>query len=246
MKLKVISSGSIGNCYLLENENETLLIECGVSIQEIKKAINFDVSKVVGCLCTHIHLDHSKSINEVMKLGIETYAISDVFKKTGFSVKSAFQNEIEPGKTFQVGNFKILPFEVRHDVPCVGFLIDHEETGRFIFITDTNFCDYTFPNLNNIIIEANFCHDIIKKKYNRDNGMEFLKNRIFKSHFSLKDCKEMLLVNDLRKVQNIVLIHLSESNSDANRFVQEVKELTGKNTFWASKGLEIDFNKDLF
>lgn len=246
MKLKVISSGSIGNCYLLENENETLLIECGVSIQEIKKAINFDVSKVVGCLCTHVHNDHSKSINEVMKLGIETYAISDVFKKTGFSVKSACQNEIEPGKNFQVGNFKILAFDVRHDVPCVGFLIDHQETGRFIFITDTNFCDYTFSNLNNIIIEANFCHDIIKQKYNRDNGMEFLKNRIFKSHFSLKDCKEMLLANDLRKVQNIVLIHLSESNSDANRFVNEVKELTGKNTFWASKGLEIDFNKDLF
>lgn len=246
MKLKVINSGSVGNCYLLENENETLLIECGVSIQEIKKAINFDVSKVVGCLCSHVHLDHSKSINDVMKLGIETYAISDVFKKTSFSVKSSFQNEIELGKNFQVGNFKVMAFDVKHDVPCVGFLIDHPETGRFVFITDTYFVEYTFPDLNNIIVESNFCHDIIKQKYNRDNGKEFLKNRIFKSHFSLRDCKEMLLANDLRKVQNIVLIHLSQSNSDANRFVKEVNELTGKNTVWASKGLEIDFNKDLF
>jgi len=46
-------------------------------------------------------------------------------------------------------------------------------------LTDTNFCDYTFPDLNNIIIEANFCHDIIKKKYSHstDNGIgsEFFK-----------------------------------------------------------------------
>jgi len=246
MKLKVISSGSIGNCYVLENEIETLLIECGVSIQEIKESLNFNYKKVVACLCSHVHGDHAKSINEVMKLGIETYALDDVFKKTGYSVISPFQNKIEHGKVFNVGNFKVMPFSVRHDVPCVGFLIDHPETGRFIFLTDTNFCDYTFPDLNNIIIEANFCHDIIKRKYSYDNGKEFLKNRIFKSHFSLRDCKEMLLANDLRKVQNIVLIHLSDSNSDEKRFQKEVYELTGKKTICASKGLEIEFNKNAF
>jgi len=246
MKLKVVNSGSIGNCYILENENETLIIECGVSIQEIKEAINFDIKKVVGCLVSHVHNDHAKSVNEVMKLGIETYALADVFQKTGFSIKSPYQNEIEHGKVFHVGNFKVMPFNVRHDVPCVGFLIDHFETGRFIFLTDTYFCDYTFPDLNNVIIEANFCHDIIKQKYNPETSKEFLKNRIFKSHFSLRDCKNMLLANDLRKVQNIVLIHLSDSNSDEKRFQKEVYELTGKKTVCASKGLEIEFNKDAF
>lgn len=244
MKLKVVSSGSIGNCYILENETETLLIECGVSIKEIKKAINFNVGKVVGCLSTHIHNDHTKSFAQVNSLGIKCYAQLDVFNKYG--VVAMPEYVIQPEKSFTVGNFKVLAFPVRHDVPCVGFLIDHPETGRFIFLTDTNFCDYTFANLNNIIIEANFCHDIIKKKYSHDNGKEFLKNRIFKSHFSLRDCKEMLLANDLRKVQNIVLIHLSDSNSDEKRFQKEVYELTGKKTVCASKGLEIEFNKDLF
>jgi len=244
MKLKVISSGSVGNCYVLENETETLLIECGVSIQEIKKAIDFNIGKVVGCLSTHIHQDHTKSFSQVNSLGIKCYAQIDVFNKYG--VVALPECVIEPYKSFQVGNFKVLSFPLRHDVPCVGFLIDHPETGKFAFITDTNFCDYVFPGLNNIIIEANFCHDIIKRKYSHDNGKEFLKNRIFKSHFSLRDCKEMLLANDLRKVQNIVLIHLSESNSDEKRFQKEVQELTGKKTVCASKGLEIEFNKDAF
>lgn len=246
MKLKVINSGSFGNCYVLENENETLLIECGVSIQEIKEAINFNTKKVVGCIVTHEHGDHCKSINEVMAQAIETYAISEVFKKTGFSIKSPCENEIYIGQNFNCGNFKIMAFHVRHNVPCVGFLIDHPETGRFVFITDTNFVDYTFPDLNNIIVEANFSHDIIMKKYGIENGKEFLKNRILKDHFSLRDCKEMLLANDLRKVQNILLIHLSDSNSDEKRFQKEVYELTGKKTVCASKGLIIEFNKDLF
>jgi len=244
MRLKVVNSGSVGNCYVLENENEILLIECGVSIQEIKEAINFNTKKVVGCIVTHEHGDHCKSLKEVEALGIETRALIEVYNNK--AIVCLPDQKIEIGKTFHLGNFKIMPFDVRHNVPCVGFLIDHTETGRFVFITDTNFVDYTFPDLNNIIVEANFCHDIIKRKYGHANGKEFLKNRIFKDHFSLRDCKEMLLANDLRKVQNILLIHLSDSNSDEKLFQKEVYQLTGKKTVCASKGLIIDFNKEPF
>ena len=46
MKLKVIGTGSTGNAYVLENDTEALLIECGVNIKQIKQALNFDYSKV--------------------------------------------------------------------------------------------------------------------------------------------------------------------------------------------------------
>ena len=41
MKLKIISTGSQGNSYILENENEALIIEAGVRFIEIKKALSF-------------------------------------------------------------------------------------------------------------------------------------------------------------------------------------------------------------
>ena len=41
MKLKVISTGSKGNCYILKNETSALVIEAGVNFSEVKKAINF-------------------------------------------------------------------------------------------------------------------------------------------------------------------------------------------------------------
>lgn len=57
MKLKVLGSGSNANCYLLQsNSGETLIIECGVHLKEIKKALNFNMRNVVGCLISHEHL----------------------------------------------------------------------------------------------------------------------------------------------------------------------------------------------
>ena len=56
MKLKVLGSGSSGNCYLLSTENETLILDCGLPIKEIKKGLNFDLGGIKGVLVTHAHL----------------------------------------------------------------------------------------------------------------------------------------------------------------------------------------------
>ncbi|HEK4983663.1 TPA: MBL fold metallo-hydrolase, partial [Clostridioides difficile] len=62
MKIKVLGSSSRGNCYLLQLKNETLILECGVSYKEILKGLDFNLKSVVGCLVTHEHKDHSKSL----------------------------------------------------------------------------------------------------------------------------------------------------------------------------------------
>lgn len=242
MKLKVISTGSIGNAYILETENEALLIECGVNIKDIKIELDFDLSKVVGCICTHEHMDHSKSIWDVMKLGIDTYASFGTLKAR-FVAEQSRAKVIKKKESFTIGNFRIMPFDVQHDAAePLGFIIDHPECGKVLFLTDTNYCKYTFPGLNNIIIEANFCKEIIDRKFGPDSDKEFLRNRILKSHLSLQNCKDMLAANDLSKVNNIVLIHLSDSNSNEKQFQSEVSELTGKNVSVARKGFTIDFN----
>lgn len=55
MNLKIIGTGSKGNCYLLQGENETLIIEAGVNFADIKKALNYNLSNVVGVLLSHAH-----------------------------------------------------------------------------------------------------------------------------------------------------------------------------------------------
>lgn len=246
MKLRIIGTGSKGNAYVLENEHEALLIEAGVNIKEIKQALDFDYSKVVGCIVTHEHLDHCKSANDLMRLGIDVYTGAKTHQKiNGDVIHRAMP--IASRETIKLGNFKIMAFDVKHDAAQpLGFLIEHPDCGKVLFLTDTYYCKYTFPGLNNIIIEANYSKEIIDRKYGADSDKEFLRNRILKSHFSLANCKDMLKANDLRQVNNIVLIHLSDSNSDEKQFKKEVSELTNKNVHVASNGMVIDFKKTPF
>lgn len=238
MRLHIINSNSMGNAYILENDQEALLIECGVRFDRIKKALGFNLAKVVGCLLTHEHQDHGKAVVDVMTAGIDVYSSAgthgqlDTFRSHRAKVVSA-------GEQFMVGNFKILAFAVMHDCAApLGYLINHPETGNVLFLTDSYYCEYTFRNLHNVIIEANYCQQII------DNKPGFLRDRIIESHMSLATCKETLAANDLTQVNNIVLIHLSDSNSDARRFKREIEEVTGKVVHVAEPGLIIEnFNK---
>lgn len=246
MKLKVVGTGSKGNCYILYNENEALVIEAGVNIKTIKQALDFNLSKVLGCIVTHEHGDHAKSISELMSNGVDIYATSGTFE--ALQIKNSYRaHSIASKVKFNINGFTILPFEVKHDAAePVGFLINHAETGNILFLTDAMYSAYTFKNLHNIIVEANFSRKIIDKRLGPDTEMEFLRNRILKSHMSLENCLDLLSANNLSSVNNIVLIHLSDGNSNESEFKKAVSDQTGKNVTVAIDGIEIDFNKTPF
>jgi phosphoribosyl 1,2-cyclic phosphodiesterase len=245
MKLKVLSSSSAGNCYLLIGATETLMIECGVKASHIKQALNFNLSGIVGCIVSHEHKDHCCAAADMVNAGINIYSSAGTLKAFGF--RSHRLIEVTKGKTFSLGGFKIKAFDAVHDcVEPVNFLIEHEECGRIVFITDSYYCSYTFPGLNNILIEANFSQEILDAKLAAGATPEFLRNRVLKSHMSLATCKEFLAANDLRAVNNIVLVHLSDSNSNAAEFKAAIKSQTAKAVHVAEKGLTIDFNKTPF
>ena len=248
MLLKVLGSSSKGNCYILENATEALIIECGVNISEIKMALNFSFAKVAGCVLTHCHNDHSKSINEVMKVGVNVFTSRGTIRELGLDVTHHRLHTVKAKEMFQVGPFKVIPFDLQHDVPePLGFIINHPECGNVLFITDSYYVKDTFKNINNIIIEANFSQAIIDKRVADGASPEFLRNRIFKSHMSIETCKKTLAANDLSKVHNIVLIHLSDGNSNAAQFQSEIEGMTGKKVTVADAGVIIEnFNKNVF
>lgn len=242
MQLHILGSSSKGNCYLLQSASEILIIEAGIKLSEVKKAIDFDLSKIVGCIVSHVHLDHAGYILDYMYAGINVFALPEVFKidRIGYCYK------IHPNKGYRLGSFKIYTFPVSHDVPCLGFLIDHPESGKILFMTDTMNCEYSFNGLNHIMIEANYADDILNRNINSGKLHPSMRQRLLSTHMELETTKQVLRNNDLSQVRNIVLIHLSDGNSDEIRFVNEIQALTGKPTTAASKGMILNFNKELF
>lgn len=239
MDLKVLGSSSKGNCYILDNGSEALMIEAGVDFKRIKKALNFDLAKLVGCVITHEHKDHSRSVDDVLNAGIRTLALPSVFETAKNKI---FARDIEIGKGYKLGNFKIMPFDVRHDVPCVGYLISHPDLGRLLFATDTASIDYSFKSLSHILIEANFADDILQGRIDSGHVPAAMRSRLYHTHMELQTTKQILKSMDLSSVDLILLIHLSDGSSDEARFVQEVKEATGRMVLAAHDNMTIKLN----
>lgn len=56
MKLKILSSGSHGNSYILSSPTGSLLIEAGIPWGKLLQGLNYDIREVVACLISHEHL----------------------------------------------------------------------------------------------------------------------------------------------------------------------------------------------
>lgn len=239
MNLSVLSSSSSGNCYLLETDSEILIIECGVSYKEILKGLNFNLSKVSAVLLSHQHADHSKSAKDITNAGIDLYALRET--TDAIALDNHRTINVEPLKQFAVGDFKVMGFPIEHDVPGLGYLIKYKPTGeRLLFLTDSYYSKYKFKGLNYVLIECNYILDTLDENIAAGRISEAMKPRLLRSHFSLDNVINFLKANDLSQCREIVLLHLSDSNSDAERMVREIHEAVGIKPVVADAGLELD------
>jgi len=248
MKLKVLGSSSKGNCYLLIDETgKTLALEAGVRFSEVQKAMDFKTSNLIGCLITHEHGDHSQHVGQFITHAIDVYASPGTAKAMKALGKHHRLHPVESGVIFNVGNFHVYPFDIIHDAAePFGYLINHAESGNILFLTDTFYSEFTFRGLNNIILEVNYDKEILQQNIDSGKLSPLIRKRIITSHMSLQTAKELLSANDLSQVNNIVLIHLSDGNSNADDFKKEIEAATGKTVTVADCGTEILLNKTPF
>lgn len=239
MKLTVLQSGSEANGYILQNESEAIVLECGCSLARCEEALAYNVQKVAGCLITHEHGDHARfAAKYVQRMPLYgTKGTLEALRLPSGSNATA----LELKRTVQIGSFKVMPFATQHDAqqPC-GYLIKHPDFGLLLFATDTYYLRYTFAGLNYIMIECNYDKKILDENTRTGLVPMAVRERVLRSHMSVVDCIKTLKANDLSQVRAIVLLHLSGNNSDAKNFLERVKRNTGKHTIIAQKGVELE------
>ena len=222
MKLRCLGSGSAGNCYILENDTEALVIEAGVRFKDVKIALNFNISKVVGVIVSHIHKDHSASAGDFEKIGIP------VFKP--------YESEMER-QVRTYGNFVVKSFPLVHDTPCFGFLVEHPEMGGLLYASDTEYIKYRFSKLDHILVEANYSMEYLLKT-------EAKRDHVLAGHMSIDTTEKFVKVNMNPDLRNVVLLHLSKGSANPLVFRKRIEGVVGTNVNVeiAIKELEIDLN----
>lgn len=225
MDIKVIASGSTGNCYRISDGSTSLLLECGIRFESIQAGCGYKTSNISGCLVTHRHGDHAKSVKKLIQRGISVYGPRDL--ADAYEGVAAW----EPLQYHRIGSMTVLPFAVKHDVECYGYQIETDDGDKLLYVTDTAYVPYTFAGLTHIMSEANYSKVQIADNMGKGRLPAYLVKRIMKSHMSIDTLLEMLKANDMISVKQIYLLHLSSLNSNAERFKELVQRQTGAEVY---------------
>lgn len=240
MTLTCLSTGSQqGNCYLLENDNEVLILDCGIPIKAIKQGLNWDISKVVGCCVTHGHLDHAKSEKDIADMGINVCTpYIGVFGQIERMHVAYGKFEVNAfALTDTHGTFKHTNAD-GSECPCYGFLISHPDMGRLLYITDTELVKWRFKDINHILISCNY-----QKKFLKDeNGGK--RSHVLRGHMELETVKDFIKANKTDALRIVILCHLSAENADTIEMVGEVQKVANCPVYVAEKGLRIELKGD--
>ena len=250
MIFKCAGTGSKGNSYaLISDYGDILLIECGVKWSETMKIIDYQTSKVAGCVASHAHSDHLRSYKDCLHYGIPIYTNDETAEH--FEIISGEKMIGKPERIpFEVGSYRVIPFYLPHTtrdkdtgalIPCpnFGYLIKNGDEV-LLYATDFEYIPYTFKNqrINYMLLECNHMDDLMDSS--SANYVHALKG-----HSSVSTVRDIILANKTPDLRNIILCHLSSENADPETMQKEVQSVAGK---WvkvdvAHAGMTVELSK---
>ena len=241
MTLDVIESGSHANGYVLHNESEAIIIECGCPLLECQKILGFNIGKIKAVIISHEHGDHARFAKQYASNALKICSTKGTLDAIG--IEKSQRKDLLPLKLYRFGKFLVLPFKTQHDAvdPC-GFLIDCPDGSRVMFATDTYYLKYTFPRVDYFMLECNYSKEKLQRNVKEGLVHPAVARRITESHMSLDRCITTLQANDLSQTKAIILLHTSRDNSAEKEYIiDKVQKATGKAVYIAEKSKHISF-----
>ncbi len=223
-------SGSSGNLYeIISNNGDRLIIDPGVTWKKLQTALKHDLSNIVGALCSHNHSDHSKSVREVMRAGIDVYASAGTIFALGIENERRARHVTGTRRhawCIPGGGFEITCFDVHHDAEEPLLFTIECDDDWMLFATDTNHITQRFKIPFDIIaIECSYDKDILEERMDTNDIDEALAKRLLNSHTEKQNTMRYLTdYCDLSKCREIHLLHMSRDNIDAEKTRKEFQE----------------------
>ena len=235
MKVKVIASGSKGNCTLIQTDKIKILIDMGIGYQQLAselEKINLEPQSIDAILITHTHSDHIKGLPSlVKKTNLKVYMLEEMEPEL---VKKIPQNNLHLyTNPLILEDLIINLIRISHDVEGVGFVIEHNNHS-LVYLTDTGYINRKYiPLMKNrdlYIIESNHDEEMVME----GPYPYILKQRVIsdKGHLSNHATAEYLLETVGNNTKQIILAHISENNNTEELALNTTKNLLTENNIY--------------
>ena len=228
LSLKVLGSSSKGNCYILENNDTKIMLDCGIDYKKILN--NIEIDKINGILITHCHQDHCKAIPKIKDyIKCKIYSNDETIEI--LPVLDTMKQNVEELKLFDIGSFSIMPFSIEHDVKNYGYLIkDNISNHKLLYITDCgDIPNYQFKDIDTFLIESNYNENWIQNKDELE--IKEYRNLSGKGHLSIQQTTKFLQDNINYNTKYIILCHISTSAYNYEEMKGFIEESLIENNF---------------
>lgn len=210
-----LASSSKGNAYIVSDGNTNILLECGLTMKELRRRSLVPISDIAACFITHEHMDHAKCAGKLCSLGVPIYTSEG----TAIALNMEEAHCMDAHETVSIGGLRVVAFDTYHNtVQPFGYAVEDTRSGeRLLFAVDTVNLNVRIPELTEIAIECNYADDLLGRLSKLPDKV---KERIRRSHMEVDTAIRYLHKLDLSKVQIIWLLHMSASSGDAGRFLE--------------------------
>ena len=215
-----LNSGSNGNCYLIGNNNDAVLIDAGLSCKETEKRmkkLNLKMSCIKAVFISHEHIDHVKGLELLsLRYNLPVY----ITKKTQEALRVILPQKnvihFELNDKITIGELVITAFPKFHDAADPSsFIVSSGESKVGVFTDIGKVCENVithFKQCHAAFLEANYDEQML------DNGKYpyLLKKRIKGDfgHLSNNQALELFTIHRPRFMSHLLLSHLSADNND--------------------------------
>lgn len=144
---------------------------------------------------------------------------------------------------YQVGGFQIMGLPVPHgDCPNLAYWVKLPDGQTLLFATDLTDFPYNIKDINILMMEVNYCDEKVLNNLCDGAGISSRPD----NHFGLENALVVTKRLYSDKLNKVIALHLSDSNSDENLIKSRFKSELGIDVIIAEKGLTLKLDKDDF
>lgn len=217
-----LNSGSNGNCYLISDGVDTVLVDVGISCKEVElrmERLGIAIKTVKAIFISHEHIDHVSGVSVLSKkYQLPVYITPSTLRNSPIKVEEHLIRPFIAKYPVTIGGLSITGFLKKHDASDPhSFIVEGNGVTIGVFTDIGEVCENVttyFSKCNAAFLETNYDETLLM---NGRYPMR-LKRRISseKGHLSNNQALDLFVNYGSQFLSHLFLSHISKENNEPN------------------------------